>query len=386
MSTSPAPGRLAAYAGTGSFVPDAMIRLEGVTKTFPGAAEPAVDDLSFEVPRGEIAVLVGPSGCGKTTTLKMINRIIEPTRGTIWVDGTIAGETPPHLLRRQIGYVIQQIGLFPHRTIAQNVGTVPKLLGWEGARITARVAELIELVGLDPGMARRYPSELSGGQQQRVGVARALAADPPVLLMDEPFGAVDPIVRARLQDELLDLQERLHKTIVFVTHDIDEAIKMGNRVAILNLGGVLEQYGPPEEILRQPANDFVAEFLGKDRGLKRLSLIPIRSVDLDPGPVVAPGSAVGEAEQVMRRYQTDWVAVGEGGRLDGWWYADELNHGSTVERVGARPFRTRLDVSATLKEALDVVVSSHTRIAAVFDGERYLGMLTADRISEEIVQ
>ena len=212
---------------------DAMIRLEHVSKVFPGTEAPAVGDLTFEVGRGEILTLVGPSGCGKTTTLKMINRIIEPTSGSIWVDGQEATAMEPFELRRSIGYVIQQIGLFPHRTIAQNIGTVPELIGWEQSRIDQRVSELIDLVGLEPEMLQRYPGELSGGQQQRVGVARALASDPPVLLMDEPFGAVDPIVRARLQEELLILQEKVNKTIVFVTHDIDEAIRLGDRICIL---------------------------------------------------------------------------------------------------------------------------------------------------------
>ncbi len=264
---------------------EAMIRLEGVTKTYRGAVNPAVDSLSLEIPRGEVVVLVGPSGCGKTTILKMINRLIEPTSGVIELDGQAVTSVEPHVLRRRIGYVIQQIGLFPHRTIADNIAAVPRLLGWDKARIDARVSELMDLVGLDPEMAQRYPAALSGGQQQRAGVARALAADPPVLLMDEPFGAVDPIVRSRLQDELRRLQDRLAKTIVFVTHDIDEAIKLGDRVAILNIGGTLEQYAPPDELLRTPANDFVAGFLGEDRGLKRLSLIPLTSVDLVRGPM-----------------------------------------------------------------------------------------------------
>ena len=367
-------------------MPNAMIRLEHVSKTFPGSAVPAVADLSFEVPEGEIVVLVGPSGCGKTTTLKMINRIIEPTAGDIWVAGTNAIETEPHVLRRQIGYVIQQTGLFPHRTIAQNVATVPRLLGWDRQRIDERVVELIDLVGLEDEMADRYPAELSGGQQQRVGVARALAADPPVLLMDEPFGAVDPIVRTRLQEELLSLQARLHKTIVFVTHDIDEAIQLGDRVAILNVGGVLEQIGRPEDILRQPTNDFVAEFLGTDRGLKRLSLIPIHTVDLDPGPVVAPGSSFDEARSMASRYEVDWVGVGNEGDLQGWLYLSELAGSDSVSDHNLRPFRSRLTTSATLKEALDAIVSTHAKVAAVFDGERYLGMLTADRIGDEITQ
>ncbi len=363
-----------------------MIRLENVSKVFPGSEVPAVADLSFDVPEGEIVVLVGPSGCGKTTTLKMINRIIEPTSGSIRVAGMDAVGTEPHILRRQIGYVIQQTGLFPHRTIGQNIATVPKLLGWDKVRIEDRVAELIELVGLEVEMAERYPAELSGGQQQRVGVARALAADPPVLLMDEPFGAVDPIVRARLQDELLRLQERVKKTIVFVTHDIDEAIQLGDRVAILNIGGVLEQFGPPEQILRDPVNDFVAEFLGTDRGLKRLSLIPIREVALDTGPVVAPGDPISAAHHVAERYGVDWVAVGSRNDLYGWLPLDQLVEMQAIPTDGLIPFKTSLSVDGSLKEALDAVVSSHTRVAAVFDGDRYLGMLTAERISEEIVQ
>lgn len=365
---------------------EAMIRLQHVSKTFPGSDAPAVGDLSLDIPEGEIVVLVGPSGCGKTTTLKMINRIIEPSSGSIQVAGIEATATEPHLLRRQIGYVIQQTGLFPHRTIGQNIATVPRLLDWGADRIDRRVAELIDLVGLDADMIDRYPAELSGGQQQRVGVARALAADPPVLLMDEPFGAVDPIVRLRLQEELLRLQATVKKTIVFVTHDIDEAIQLGDRVAILNVGGALEQFGPPEEILREPANDFVAEFLGSDRGLKRLSLIPIREVELDPGPVVAPGDPINEAVAVAGAYGVDWVAVGVPGRLEGWISVDDLNEFNTVPSSGLERFRTRLSVDGSLKEALDAVVTSHTRVAAVFDGDSYLGMLTADRISEEIVQ
>ncbi len=229
-----------------------MIRLEHVAKEFPGAQTAAVSNLSLEVGRGELVALVGPSGCGKTTTLKMINRLVEPSSGRIEVDGRDVMSIPPHELRRSIGYVIQQVGLFPHRTIGQNIATVPGLLGWDQPRVDARVAELIELVGLDPSLLSRYPGELSGGQQQRVGVARALAADPPVLLMDEPFGAVDPIVRGHLQKEFVDLQSRLAKTVVFVTHDIDEAILLGSRIAILNVGGVLEQYDTPERILARP--------------------------------------------------------------------------------------------------------------------------------------
>jgi osmoprotectant transport system ATP-binding protein len=259
-----------------------MIRLDRVTKTFASSTVPAVRELSLDVAEGEFICLVGPSGCGKTTTLKMINRLVEPTSGTIEVAGREIRSVPPHELRRGIGYVIQQVGLFAHRTVADNIATVPALLGWEKERISARVAGLVELVGLDPSLAERYPAELSGGQQQRVGVARALAADPPVLLMDEPFGAVDPIVREHLQDELLRLQDTVRKTIVFVTHDIDEAIKLGDRVVVLNVGGVLEQVAEPQDLLAHPANEFVARFVGGQRGVRLLALIRVADIELEP--------------------------------------------------------------------------------------------------------
>lgn len=249
------------------------IRLEKVTKLFPGVAKPAVDALDLTIESGQVCVLIGPSGCGKTTTMRMVNRLIEPTSGRIVVGEQDVTQADPVELRRHIGYVIQQIGLFPHMTIAQNVATVPKLLGWEPARIKARVAEMLELVGLDPGQfLERYPRHLSGGQRQRVGVARALAADPPVMLMDEPFGAVDPIVRGRLQEEFLAILKRLKKTVILVTHDIDEAIRMGDVVAILK-DGRLVQYDTPDRLLAAPANDFVADFVGADRALRRLSLV-----------------------------------------------------------------------------------------------------------------
>ena len=307
-----------------------MIRLEGVTKVFPGTPRPAVEDLTLTVSRGETMVLVGPSGCGKTTTLKMINRIIEPTAGQIWVDGRLVSDVEAHLLRRSIGYVIQQVGLFPHRTVAENIATVPSLLAWEEGRIRDRVAELIDLVGLAPELANRYPAELSGGQQQRVGVARALAADPPVLLMDEPFGAVDPIVRARLQDELAALQERLHKTIVFVTHDIDEAIKLGDRIAILNVGGKLEQLATPEEILKEPANAFVEDFLGGERGLKRLGLLEVGDAPLDRGPTVDLSDPAAAALRVAADRGVDWVVVLAGDRLCGWLPVKEVERAARV--------------------------------------------------------
>ncbi|NND85021.1 MAG: ABC transporter ATP-binding protein [Acidimicrobiia bacterium] len=361
-----------------------MISLRGVTKTFPGTATPAVDTLDLEIPRGEIVVLVGPSGCGKTTTLKMINRVIEPTSGTIMVDGEDATAMEAHVLRRRIGYVIQQIGLFPHRTIADNIATVPRLLGWDQDRVTERVTELIDIVGLEPEMAERYPAALSGGQQQRVGVARALAADPPVLLMDEPFGAVDPIVRGRLQQELLDLQAELRKTIVFVTHDIDEAISLGDRVAILNVGGHLEQFAEPIELLREPANEFVAAFLGSDRGIKQLSLLPLNRVDLSGGPVVGSGSPIADAQRLMAELGVGWIAVLEGDRLLGWLPDQELAGADTVPAVGLRPFRSRVDVTANLREALDAVITGNTEYAAVFDHDRFVGMLSADTVSEEM--
>ncbi len=264
-----------------------MISLEHVGVTYPGTSSPAVDDLSLEVAEGEIVVLVGPSGCGKTTTLKTINRLVEPTSGTIRVDGTDVTAVPVHELRRGIGYVVQSSGLLPHRTVRQNVGTVPRLLGWDAGRISDRVEELVELMGLEAELLARYPGELSGGQQQRVGVARALAADPPVLLMDEPFGAVDPIVRARLQDELLDLQARVAKTIVLVTHDVDEAVRLADRVAVLRVGGTLAQVASPDELLQHPADDFVADLLGGDRTLRRLALHRVDELDLGP---VGPGA------------------------------------------------------------------------------------------------
>jgi osmoprotectant transport system ATP-binding protein len=268
-----------------------MIEIRGLVKQFPGATHPAIDHLTLTIPEGEVCVLIGPSGCGKTTTMRIINRLIEPDAGTVMVAGRDVMRTDPVSLRRSIGYVIQQIGLFPHWSIADNIATVPKLLGWSEARIAARVDELLELVGMAPATFRaRYPRELSGGQRQRVGVARALAADPPVMLMDEPFGAIDPITRERLQDEFLRILRGLKKTIVFVTHDIDEAIKMGDRVAILR-DGALVQYASPEAILANPADAFVESFVGADRALKRLSLIGV-GVAVEPSGAAAPARAI----------------------------------------------------------------------------------------------
>jgi osmoprotectant transport system ATP-binding protein len=356
-----------------------------VRKWFRGAATAAVGDLSLDVPEGEVVVLVGPSGCGKTTTLKMINRLVEPSGGEIHVLGTEIRSVSAPELRRRIGYVIQQIGLFPHRSVAANVGTVPSLLGWDKRRVRERVDELVELVGLDRSLLGRYPSELSGGQQQRVGVARALAADPPVLLMDEPYSAVDPIVRARLQDELLALQRRLRKTIVLVTHDVDEAIKLGDRVAIMNTGGVLEQYGPPEEVLREPANDFVATFLGRERGLKRLSLLTVDEVATIEGPVVTLDTARADAEATMAKFAVDWVGVRDGDRLLGWVSRRELAGAPTVADAPRQPFHAAVGPGTSVREALDVLLNSRTRVAVVVDDDnRYLGMLTIEQIGEGI--
>ena len=363
---------------------DIAIHLANVTKTFPGMPTPAVDDLSLDIPVGEIVMLVGPSGCGKTTTLKMINRLIEPTSGTITVNGIDVTSVPAPQLRRGIGYVIQQVGLFPHRTIGGNIAVVPELVGWDKDRIRARVEELLDLVRLDPSMAGRYPHELSGGQRQRVGVARALAADPPVLLMDEPFGAVDPLVRADLQDQLIALQDRLHKTIVFVTHDIDEAIRLGDRIAILNVGGRLEQFATPAEILRSPANEFVEAFLGSERGLRRLALVPVGHLDIGTGPVVGLGQGRAEAEAVMRREGVDWVGVVDGERILGWVWAHELPD----RMVDAHPhaFRVTVQADSSLRQALDTIVVSRNNVAVVCAGDRFVGMLTVEQLSQELAR
>jgi osmoprotectant transport system ATP-binding protein len=366
----------------------AAIRLEGLTKRYPGAAAPAVDGLDLTIPRGELVALVGPSGCGKTTTLKMINRLVEPTGGTVWMEGIDVRTLPVHELRRGIGYVIQQAGLFPHRKVADNIATVPQLAGWPKDRVRARVAELAELVELDPDLLDRYPSALSGGQQQRVGVARALAADPPVLLMDEPYSAVDPIVRARLQDELLALQQRVQKTIVLVTHDIDEAIKLADRIAILKLGGILAQVDKPEDLLREPVDEFVADFLGDDRGIKRLSLMRVVQARVSPGPVAAPEASTAEARSTMADHGTDWVAVVEAdGRLAGWVGAAALDGATRVAERAPEPFAAVVHPDTTLKAALDGIVTSRTRVAVVVDAEgRYEGVLTLDDLAEGITR
>ena len=363
-----------------------MITLDHVTKRFGGTADVAVRDLSLDIGDGEIVVLVGPSGCGKTTTMKMINRLIEPTSGTITVAGKDVMQQDPVQLRRTIGYVIQSIGLMPHRTIGQNIATVPRLLGWKPARIEARVHELLDIFDLSPELLKRYPRELSGGQRQRVGVARALAADPPVMLMDEPFGAVDPIVRARLQDQFLEIQSELKKTIVFVTHDIDEAIKLSDQIVILNQGAKVEQLASPEEILREPANDFVRDFVGAERGLKRLALIRIADIELEEGPVVDRSASAEEARDAMKRFGLDWVSVVEDDRLLGWIDAASLDGSSSITDLEPKPFGAYVTSGDSLRQALDSIVTSRTHIAVVVSEDgRYRGVLTTDRISREIL-
>jgi len=290
---------------SGSVSSAAPLEFRDVSKQYPGTASPAIGNLSFTVPAGEVCVLVGPSGCGKTTAMRLVNRMIDLTSGDILIgDKSVTGRSPADL-RREIGYVIQQIGLFPHLSIARNITTVPRLLGWSRERCNQRVEELLDLIGLPQDMAKRYPSQLSGGQQQRVGVARALAADPPLMLMDEPFGAIDPINRDNLQNQFLRLQREIRKTIVFVTHDIDEAIKMGDRIVILREGGELVQYDTPDNILANPADEFVAQFVGQDRGLKRLSLTSLGAIDLGPpgdasnGPAVPVTSSLRDALSVL---------------------------------------------------------------------------------------
>jgi osmoprotectant transport system ATP-binding protein len=313
----------------------------------------------------------------------MINRLIEPSGGTIEVGGVDIHSLAEHELRRGIGYVIQQGGLFPHRTIADNIATVPHLLRWDKARIRARVQELVDLVGLDPELLGRYPAALSGGQQQRVGVARALAADPPILLMDEPYSAVDPIVRERLQDELLGLQRRLRKTVVFVTHDIDEAIKLADRIAVLAVGGVLQQYGPPAELLRSPANAFVESFLGRERALRRMALLTVADARPRRGPVVDAGTPADEVRDAMRAHRTEWVGVLDGDRLLGWVDEAGLDGAATAGATGPKRFAAWVRADTPLREALDTIVLSATRVAVVLsDEDRYEGMVTIDDIAQ----
>jgi osmoprotectant transport system ATP-binding protein len=354
-----------------------------VSKRYPGAAEPAICELSLEVPAGEICVLVGPSGCGKTTAMRMVNRMIEITDGDILLDGESVRSRSPAQLRRQVGYAIQQIGLFPHQTIADNIATVPRLLGWPRDRIAGRVTELLELIGLDPEMGSRYPTQLSGGQRQRVGVARALAADPPLMLMDEPFGAIDPINRSRLQNEFLRLQAQLRKTIVFVTHDIDEAIKMGDRIAVLKKGGVLAQYATPAELLMYPADKFVEDFVGADRALKRLALQRVRDIDLWKGAGLRPGTPVAEARRLIEDSDISMgLLVDERGRPQGW-LSERALAGERVTADLRSPAEPVIDLDEVLRDALAELLASETRYGAVVDAQgRLAGVLSLEVVQQ----
>ncbi|MGW0876180.1 ABC transporter ATP-binding protein [Streptomyces sp. NPDC002740] len=343
-----------------------MIKFDAVSKNYPNGTT-AVDELSLELAEGGITVLVGPSGCGKTTTLRMINRMVEPTAGTVSLRGRDIREVHAPELRRGIGYVIQHAGLFPHRTILDNIATVPLLLGWSRKKARARAAELLELVGLPPEMAKRYPNQLSGGQQQRVGVARALGADPPVLLMDEPFSAVDPIVRAELQGEFLRLQKELHKTIVFVTHDIDEAIRLGDHIAVFRTGGRLAQFDTPERLLARPVDEFVAGFVGQDRGIRRLSFVKAAEVPLRAGPVLPATSAVALA----RAADEPWVLVVDGDRRPlGWTAVAGLPESGTLADAPLTPLgHTFSLVGDSARAALDAALLSPSRLAVGVDAD-----------------
>jgi osmoprotectant transport system ATP-binding protein len=355
---------------------EAMIEFQNVTKRYQGG-QPAVDDLTMSIDKGAITVFVGPSGCGKTTSLRMINRMVEPTSGTITVDGQDVTAVPAAKLRRSMGYVMQSSGLMPHRSVLDNIATVPRLNGVSKAEARKRAQELLDVVGLASALGKRYPSQLSGGQQQRVGVARALAADPPVLLMDEPFSAVDPVVRDELQQELLRLQRDLAKTIVFVTHDIDEATVLGDKVAVFGLGGKLAQYATPEEILRAPANDFVASFVGRDRGFRHLAFSPSDGVTVHPAQTITPdeldraGNASGEWQLVVDESlrPLGWSGPGQG---------TATVPGGSLFRKGDT-LRRALDAALSSPSGLGVAVDTDGRVAGVITAEEVLAVIESDR-------
>ncbi|KTR21414.1 ABC transporter ATP-binding protein [Curtobacterium citreum] len=365
------------------------ILLDEVTKRYPGQQKPAVDGITLEIPAGKVVMLVGPSGCGKTTTLKMINRLIEPTEGRIVVGEEDVTSIDGDELRRRMGYVIQAGGLFPHMTVAANIAIVPKMLGWSKEKIAARVDELLDLVSLDPDTYRdRFPRELSGGQQQRVGVARALAADPPVLLMDEPFGAVDPITRQRLQDELLRIQEELHKTIVIVTHDFDEAVKLGDWIVIFTEGAHIVQYDTPERILAEPANEFVENFIGSGAGLKQLTLNRVRDVELAPAVTCSAGE---ETKAVLQRMDEAGghqhaVVVDRRQRPVGWPTRRQLERLTRVPE-GIEPDLPVVGEAATLNDALDTMLVSSAGAALVTGrGESFRGVITVETVMDAITR
>ncbi|MDI6893538.1 MAG: betaine/proline/choline family ABC transporter ATP-binding protein [Bacillota bacterium] len=364
-----------------------MIRLEGVTKVYPGQGRPAVDELDLEVGAGQVCVLVGPSGCGKTTTLKMINRLIEPSGGRILIDDRDVTQVDPVALRRTIGYVIQEIGLFPHMTVAENVAVVPRLLRWSPPRIRDRTAELLELVGLAPDeFSAKYPRQLSGGQKQRVGVARALAADPPLLLMDEPFGAIDPITRERLQNEFLDIQGKLHKTVVFVTHDINEGLKVGDTIAVMREGRLVQHTGP-RDLLACPADEFVADFVGADRALKRLHLIRVGEVmEADPG-ALSLASGCGEAVERLRRAGRSWAyVVDDGGRLAGYASDADLERGATTVREVVRRVSTTVYPAATVADALTEMLTYGVGSLGVVDERGVLRGVISLALVQDVLQ
>ena len=378
---------------------DAMIRLEQLTKWYPGQTEPAVDGVTMDIPDGEIVVLVGPSGCGKTTTLKMINRLIEPSDGRIFLEGEDVTDVDPDQLRRRIGYVIQQVGLFPHQTIAENIATVPYLLGWDRRRIAERVDELLTMVGMDPAVYRsRYPKELSGGQRQRVGVARAMGADPPVLLMDEPFGAIDPITRDRLQNEFLRLQEEIRKTIVFVTHDIDEAVKMGDRIAIFNDEHRIAQFDVPEALLTAPADDFVQEFIGTGAAVKRLHLSRVGEIRLGDWPTARADTDQATLRRLLDESRRAWLLLLDDQRRPVRWVS---KHAPPTDIAAAsalawpapgsgggphvEPLTASVSRDATLYEALDQMLTSRVFCAPVIDEQgAYCGVVDVDALAEAI--
>ncbi|WP_320670936.1 ABC transporter ATP-binding protein [Patulibacter defluvii] len=382
--SSPSPTPSDPATSPGSERAPAQLQFVDVVKRYPGADAPTIESLSLEVPAGEILVLVGPSGCGKTTVMRMVNRMIEPSGGQILIDGQPNTARPAAELRRDIGYVIQQTGLFPHRTIAENVATVPRLLGWTKERIAARTNELLDLVGLGAEMADRYPAQLSGGQRQRVGVARALAVDPPLMLMDEPFGAIDPITRERLQNEFLRLQETLRRTIVFVTHDIDEAIKMGDRIAVMRPGGHLAQYATPAELLLSPADEFVEQFVGADRALKRLALGRVRDLALEEAVKVRYGDPTAWVREQLRGAAIPYpLVVDPEGRPLAWLDDDDLRGERVADGIGSAVATVERD--DVLRDAFSDVLAHRVQFAAVVDARGALiGVLSSDAVAREL--